>query len=100
MTKSWEYQEGILYYHNLPYVSKIIRHKVISRHYSDPLVNYFRIKKAKDLVSRKYFWPSRRKDVKTYVKGCDVCLISKVVKYKLYKDLYSLPVPIHQWKDF
>ena len=40
-----------------------------------------------------------RRDVKDYVKGCDVCLASKAVWHKLYSDLQSLLVPIHYWKD-
>ena len=34
-----------------------------------------------------------------YVKGCDICLASKVVWHKLYSDLQSLLVPSHRWKD-
>ena len=41
----------------------------------------------------------QQRDVETYIKGCDVCLTSKVVLHKLYGDLQSLPVPIHRWKN-
>ena len=34
------------------------------------------------------------------MKGCDICLASKTVCYKLYTDLQLLPVPTHQGKDF
>ena len=51
------------------------------------------------LVGRKYSWSSLRKDVESYVRGCDVCLTSKAVRHKPYGDLQSLPVPTHQWKD-
>ena len=33
------------------------------------------------------------------MKGCNVCLTSKAVWYKLYGDLQSLPVPTHCWKN-
>ena len=33
------------------------------------------------------------------MKGCDVCVASKAVRHKPYRDLQSLPVPTHKWKD-
>lgn len=38
-------------------------------------------------------------NVKAYIKGYDVCLASKTVRYKLYGDLQSLPISIYRWKD-
>ena len=89
----------MLQYRGLAYVLEIIRFKVISRYYNDLLAGYFGIEKMKELVGRKYYWPSLKKDVGNYIRGCDVCLTSKAVRYKPYGDLQSLPVPTHQWKD-
>lgn len=50
-------------------------------------------------ISASIYWPSLRKDVEAYVKGCDVCLALKVVWHKPYGDLQALPVPTHRWKD-
>ena len=72
---------------------------MISRHYNNLLAKHFGIDKIKKLVGRKYYWPSLRKDVKNYDRGCDVCLTSKTIYYKLYGDLHSLLVPTHRWKD-
>ena len=72
---------------------------MISRHHNDPLAGHFGIDKIRELVGRKYYLPSLKKDVKSYVRGCDICLASKTVCHKLYGDLQSLSVPIHQWKD-
>ena len=33
------------------------------------------------------------------MKGCDICLVSKAVRHKLYGDLQSLPISTYQWKD-
>ena len=89
----------MLQYRGLPYVSEIIRSEVISRHHDDPLVGHFGIDKTRELVGRKYYWPSLRKDVESYVKGCDSCLTSKAVCHKPYGDLQSLLIPTHRWKD-
>ena len=89
----------MLRYQGLPYVPEIIRSDVISCHHDDPLAGHFGIDKTRELVGRKYYWPSLRKDVKNYIRGCDICLALKAVRHKPYGDLQSLPVPTHRWKD-
>ena len=85
----------MLQYQELPYIPQIICSQVINCHHDDLLVRYFGIDKIRELVGRKYYWPSLKKDVKNYLRGCDVCLASKAVRYKPYEDLQSLPVPTH-----
>ena len=70
--------------------------KLISRHYNNRLASYFEIVKTQELVARKYYWPSLWHNVKVYVKGCNLCLASKVVRLKPYDNLQVLPVPTHQ----
>ena len=96
LPEGWEEVEGVLQYRGLPYVPEIICSEVISRHHNDPLIEHFGIDKTRELVGRKYYWLSLRKDVKNYVKGCDVYLASKAVYHKPYGDLQSLPIPTHQ----
>ena len=72
---------------------------MISCHHNDPLAGHIGIDKIRELVGRKYYWPSLRKDVKNYVRGCDLYLASKIVRHKFYRDLQSLPVSTHQWKN-
>ena len=96
-----EYKEvdGVLHHQGLLFVPEAIRIELISRHHDDPLVGHFGIEKTRELLARKYYWPTLRHDVEAYVKGCDVCLASKAVRHKPYGDLQSLPVPTHRWKD-
>ncbi len=89
----------MLHYQGLPYIPKVIRSELISRHHDDPLAGHFGIEKTRELVARKYYWPTLRQDVEAYVKRCDVCLASKAVRHKPYGDLQSLPVPTHRWKN-
>ena len=60
---------------------------------------HFGINKTRELVGRKYYWPSLKKNVKSYVRGCDVYLASKTIRHKSYGDLQSLLIPTHRWKD-
>lgn len=58
------------------------------------MAGYFVIDKITELVGRKYYWLSLRKDVKAYIKGCNICLGLKLVNYKFYRDLQLLPLLI------
>ena len=97
--KDWQDIKGVLHYQGLPYIPEIIRTKLISRHHNNPLADHFGIEKIRELVARKYYWPTHRHDVNNYVKGCNICLALKAVRYKPYGDLQSLPVSTHYWKD-
>ena len=99
LLKGWKDIEGVLQYRGLPYIPEIIWLELISQHHDDPLAGHFGIDKTRELIARKYYWPTLRRDVEAYVKGCDVCLASKAVRHKPYGDLQALPIPTHRWKD-
>ena len=89
----------MLQYRGLPYVLEIICSEVISHHHNNPLIGHFGNDKIRELVGRKYYWPSLRRDVESYVQGCDISLALKAVRHKPYYDLQSLLIPTHWWKD-
>ncbi len=89
----------MLHHQGLPYVSEIVRTELISRHHDNPLAGHFEIDKTRELITRKYYWPTLHRNVEAYITGCDICLASKSVKHKPYGDLQSLPVPTHRWKN-
>ncbi len=57
------------------------------------------MEKTRELVDKKFYLPIFRRDVEAYVKDCYICLTFKAVCNKSYRDLQSLPVPTHRWKD-
>ena len=87
LKNDYEEVDGVLYHQGPPFVPEAIRTEIISRHHDDPLAGHFGIDKTKDLVGQKYYWPSLRRDIEAYVKGCGVCLSSKTVRHKPYGDL-------------
>ena len=93
--QGWDDINGVWHNQGLPYVPEIIRIELISRHHDDPLAGHFGIEKTRELIARKYYWPTLRRDVKDYVRGCNVCLALKVDRHKPYGDLQSLPIPTH-----
>ena len=91
--------DGVLYHQGLLFVPEAIRFKLINRHYDDLLAEHFGIDKTREFIGRKYYWPSLRKDVEAYIKGCDIYLGSKTVRHKSYGNLQSLPILTHRGKD-
>ncbi len=89
----------MFYYQGIPYVPKVICSELISRHYNNPLAGHFGIENTCKLITKKYYWPTLRRDVKAYINGCDVCLASKAVCHKLYRNLQLLPVATDRKKD-
>ncbi len=87
LSESLEDIKQVLHYQGFQYVSKVIYLELINRHHNNPLASYFGIEKTCKLIARKYYWPMLQQDVKAYIKGCDICLASKAVYYKLYGDL-------------
>ena len=88
-----------MHHQGLLYVFKIIRTELISRYHDDLLASHFGIEKIRELVAKKYYWETLCHNIEVYIRGCDVYLASKVVKYKHYRNLQQLPVPTHCWKN-
>ena len=63
--KADDYEEidKILHHQGLPFVPKVIRTELISRHYDNPLAGHFGIEKSRKLLAQKYYWSTLRHDV-------------------------------------
>ena len=95
---SYEEINEIFYHQGLPFVLKAIWTELISRHHNNLLAGYFGIKKTRKFLAQKYYWLILHHNIEVYVKGCNLCLASKVVCHKPYSDLQLLPVLTHQLK--
>ena len=67
LSEGWEDVEGVFQFQRLLYIPEIIRSEVLSCHHDDPLAGHFGIDKTRELVGQKYYWPSLRRDVKSYI---------------------------------
>ena len=97
LPKGWKDVKRVFQYQGLPYVPKLIHSKVISYYHNDLLAKHFSIAKTRELVGQKYYWSSLRKNVKIYIREYNICLTSKTVHHKPYKNLQSWLIPTHQW---
>ena len=91
--------DGVLHHSCLFFVPKAIWTELINCHYDNPLTGHFNIKKMRILLAQKYYQPTLCHNIEAYVKGCNLCLVSKVVQYKPYCNLQSLLVCTYWWKD-
>lgn len=70
-----------------------------SRHYDDQLAKHFDIKKTREFIAHKYYWPAPCHGVKVYIKGSYVYIALKVVRNETYNNLQSLAVSTYHLKD-
>ena len=99
LPEGWKDVERVLQYYRLPYVPAIIRSEVLSCHYNDVLAEHFGIDKTRELVGQKYYWPSLRRNIESYIRRYNVCLVLKAVRHNPNGDLRSLSVLTYRWKD-
>jgi len=68
-------QKGLLHYKHAVYVPKdlAVQQEIIRMNHDDPYAGHFGATRTTALIRRKYFWPGLNKDVREYVKNCDVC---------------------------
>ena len=74
---------------------EILRTELISKYHDNLLAGHFGINKTRELISWNYYWPSIKKDVEAYIKGCNICLLSKAVRHKPDDDMQVLPILTH-----
>lgn len=79
-------------YWGLLYILKNIRTKLISCQHNDLLIEYFEIDKTQELTAKKYYYSTFRHNMETYLRGYNICLISKALYHKFCEDLQLLPV--------
>lgn len=89
----------VLVLESLPYIPEVIKSELISTHHDDPLLEHFGINRNWKLIVQKYYWSTLIANEELYMKECNVCLVLKVVRHKLYNNLQLLAIPTHRWKD-
>ncbi len=77
MDEFWSEIEEMLHYDNKLYIPDSFQADQLQTNHDDPLAENFRVEKIFELLSRKYYWPKMRADVKKYVQGYDIWISSK-----------------------
>ena len=101
-TSDWwlETEEGLWLYKGkiwVPPDPKLIE-RVIELHHDTPMVGHGGIARTVELIYRNYWWPTYRKDVESYVIGCDKCQRNKPDRTPRANPLVPTEVPGGPWE--
>ena len=66
-------------------------------HYDNFLANHFEIKKIRILMQKKFYWLKMIKDIKEYIKDCDIYQRIKTSRHRFYDEFSSLSVSTRSW---
>ena len=67
-------QKGLLCYEHAVYVPKdlAVQQEIIRMNHDDPYAGHFGATRMTALIHRKYFWLGLNKNVREYIKNCDI----------------------------
>ena len=61
-----------------------IRTTLIAKHHEPPQGGQGQTAKTTELISRQYYWPKIRENIKRFIKNCDRCQRTKVFRHAPY----------------
>jgi len=78
-----QWKDGYLWHQGKIWIpnNEEIRTNLIRRHHDILQARHGGTAKTTELVQRKYHWPKMRETIKQYVKNCDICQRTKVVRH-------------------
>jgi len=86
-----QWMDGLLWYQGKIWIPKDegIRATLIAKYHQPLQAGHGGTAKTTELISRRYYWPKIREDIKRFTKNCDTCQRTKVVRHALYGLLQS-----------
>uniref|UniRef100_A0A670IL45 Gypsy retrotransposon integrase-like protein 1 n=1 Tax=Podarcis muralis TaxID=64176 RepID=A0A670IL45_PODMU len=95
----FEERNGALYYKGALYIPEgELRGRILKQLHDSPTAGHFGQHKTMWLVTREFWWPKVREDVKEYVRGCDQCQRAKGERRAPAGLLEPLPTPERPWE--
>jgi len=96
-----QWKDGLLWYQGKIWISKDegIRTTLIAKHHEPPQAGHGGTPNTTELISQRYYWPKIREDIKRFIKNCDTCQRTKVVRHAPYGLLQSNKAPDRPWKS-
>ncbi|KAL7281156.1 hypothetical protein ACG7TL_004464 [Trametes sanguinea] len=78
--------------------NKELRGRVIASHHDSITAGHPGRAKTQELIQRSYWWPSIRRDVQAYVKGCAICQRTKIDHRPRAAPLHPNPIANWNWE--
>jgi len=96
-----QWKDGLLWYQGKIWIPKDegIRTTLIGKHHEPPQAGHGGRAKTTELINRRYYWPKIRDDIKRFIKNCDTCQRTKVIRHAPYGLLQSNEAPDRPWKS-
>jgi len=96
-----QWKDSLLWYQGKIWITKDegIRTSLIAKHHEPPQAGHGGTAKTTELITRRYYWPKIREDIKRFIKNCDTCQRTKVVRHAPYGLLQSNEAPDPPWES-
>jgi len=96
-----QWKDDLLWYQGRIWIPKDegIRTTLIAKHHEPLQAGHGGTAKPTKLISRRYYWPKIREDIKRFIKNCDTCQRTKVVRHASYGLRQSNEAPDPPWKS-
>jgi len=96
-----QWKDGYLWHQGKIWIpnNEGIRTNLIRRHHDIPQAGHGGTAKSTELLQRKYYWPRIRETIKQYVKNCDICQRTQVVRHAQYGLMKANEAPDRPWKS-
>ncbi len=98
-TKDYSFHNDVWYHKNKIVLPRSLRGQVLQLAHDAKAAGHMGVSKTFDLITRTYWWPGIRRDVKAYVQSCDSCQRIKADNQKAKGLLKPLPIPLRQWEE-
>lgn len=97
----WQERGGVVHWNDLLYVPNepTLRERILQEHHDHPLAGHPGIRRTRDLIMDKYYWPSLRRDIERYVRGCDTCQKVKPKAISRRTPLHPNATPGAPWEE-
>ena len=89
----WTQGHGLLFFRGKTYIPdcETLRRGILEKNHDSLYAGHFAIERTYDLLCRKFYWPTMKKDVREYCDSCAVCQGSRVYRGKQAGLLQPLP---------
>jgi len=96
-----QWGDGLLWYQGKIWIpnDEGIRTALMAKHHEHPQAEHGGTAKTTSLISRRYYWLKIREDIKRFIRNCDTCQKTKVVRHEPYGLLQSNEAPDGPWKS-
>ena len=97
--KEFSISNSYLLFQNKLYVPPNCRSLALKICHDSPSAGHFGFKKTINLLNRDFWWPSLNSDAQDYIRSCETCCRSKVLRHKPYGFLQPLEIPSRPWSS-